>query len=1432
MKKIARKLISSLCITLLLVQSLATPFLVSPVYAATSPWTQTDWSGGSGQTSWSDNTKFDSSSSVTTSTAGQATLTNTEEFTNTGFETDMSGWTASTANFLLQDEFTTTASAPLTSPRTAEPGPGTLTITDTTNKLSILNSKAVFNLNTFGDPALWSTTSFTRTAGRASISKVVLSTTDMRGQYGFDTNQSGGSGGGAYLLDNATISILSPSQINVGLFTTQSDAFLSIARTSGYIYISRTNGVWSLDWVDKAITTTPIYAYVSGPNFRSGFSLDFLRVTDLPAPFTDDYGIATQRLAGARSNGDTFTHEANAVIEFTATAVPTGGVLWMEFRKQSNGNNWVTSINAARDLTLFENVNGTLTQRGSAAAVVQNGHRVVVVADGTTIRGYSNNVLRWTYSSASNFSTSTEGTMGITGTGGAVSDIVTWPRTLSGSAATALDTVSADNTITVSQSTAQAHSGTNSAKVIASNGAQAFTSSVNVGDTNQYNLTAYAYTDASAVTSADAELYYNGSTVSTTYTSVGSGWYQLTGTVTGANASRDYGVQVKAGKTVYLDDMSLNSYASSGTVTSSIFDTEFTSGSAWGTLTYTSSGSTVAVKARTSNSSSMTGATDFSSCTAITSASDISSNSCVTDGHKYIQYQLALSTSDTSSTPTFSDISTTFAVYDSDAPSISLTALSPDSNNDNTPTLSGTATDSIGTVSNVQFQMDATSGSWTACTATDAAFDEASETFSCTAATLTDGSHTMYVRVTDSNSNTTSNASASTDTFTIDATAPASIDLDSPGNNSYTNSERPTFKWKATTDATAGLSKYVLEIDNPSIGSGQPSGDFTIDDIPTSRTTDYETNRYVIHYENFSDSDATNNYISVYTKSSSEWSTDSTSGQNDGKVREGKVSWKVKARDNAGNETSSSRTLFVDRTNPKMKFTQVNDYVIPAEEGIQTGSPIRSGMTTNDKTPTIYGKITDSLVGGDSSQTQDDNGPKVASGPKQVDIKVEKKEGLTYKLHTLYTINMDTSTSSVQAKPWYTCDSKEVTDNSKQKCDKYLPFDYTVKDNLELGSYKITITGKDKADNSSSETSFTLNISTLSEVITPQEEEIIDEEILKRVQDDDITKEEGEQIKEELEITKPTEEVPISALEKATSVIPDLIGNLYKSGTAWIPTFVGMTKEVATGIGNGVKTVASTVWSGITFTGGKITQGATALGKTTQTMLATVGQSISNTATSIGEGYNQLANNAPGVAKTILTGIGNGVSTTTNFIASATSTVATTTVTIAQNTGKTIASATNAVVTTTTTVTKNTGSTIANVTKNTVDTSKEGIANVAFFVGEKTQNVSDTAGFSIVKFGYVFVDEPTTISDVQVATLSSTSVKVSWETNHPANGKVNWGYEDGIYEFEDQTDKRTTRHEFVLTNLKPDTEYHYEVMSHNKNYVYDANRKFRTPTAL
>lgn len=182
---------------------------------------------------------------------------------------------------------------------------------------------------------------------------------------------------------------------------------------------------------------------------------------------------------------------------------------------------------------------------------------------------------------------------------------------------------------------------------------------VNLGNTNSYNLVAYAYTDGSEVTSADAQLYFNGTSTATTYTSDAGGWYQLSATITGVNASTTYGVLVKTNKTVYVDDMSLKdaTVASSGNLISNIFDTTLSDGGAtWGTASWTTTASaSTTVKIRTSNNSDMSGATAFSSCNAITSGSDISSNNCVTDGHRYIQYQVTLNDS-----TTFSDITINF----------------------------------------------------------------------------------------------------------------------------------------------------------------------------------------------------------------------------------------------------------------------------------------------------------------------------------------------------------------------------------------------------------------------------------------------------------------------------------------------------------------------------------------------------------------------------------------------------------------------------------------------------------------------------------------------------------------------------------------------------------------------------------------------------
>ena len=210
--------------------------------------------------------------------------------------------------------------------------------------------------------------------------------------------------------------------------------------------------------------------------------------------------------------------------------------------------------------------------------------------------------------------------------------------------------------LTLSRDTGTTYSGSSgSMKLLAGGNGGIASQSINVGNTNQYLLSTYAYTDGSAVTSSDLELYYNGAAISTTFTSVGSGWYRLSGTVTGANASRTYGVQVKANKTVYIDNFSILGYSTTGTLTSNIFDAGLLSD--WGNLTYTSSlpaGTTLSVKVRSGNVSNLSDASNFNVCANVNSGSDLSGG-CSPDSKRYIQYQLTLS-GDGTSTPTFSDI--------------------------------------------------------------------------------------------------------------------------------------------------------------------------------------------------------------------------------------------------------------------------------------------------------------------------------------------------------------------------------------------------------------------------------------------------------------------------------------------------------------------------------------------------------------------------------------------------------------------------------------------------------------------------------------------------------------------------------------------------------------------------------------------------------
>ena len=653
--------------------------------------------------------------------------------------------------------------------------------------------------------------------------------------------------------------------------------------------------------------------------------------------------------------------------------------------------------------------------------------------------------------------------------------------------------------------------------------------------------------------------------------------------------------------------------------------------------------------------------------------------------------------------------------------------------------------------------------------------------------TATSDSNSWYLHLKGYNSADAANGTVDLGPYYYDATTPASFTLDSPGHESYTNSERPSFKWKATSDATSGLSKYSIEIDNGD------SGDFSIDDIPTSRTTDYETNKYVAHYENFSDSDSTNNYISVYTKSTSDWGSDN----NDGKLKEGKRSWKVKARDNAGNEREESRTLFVDRSGPSVEATQINK------------TAFSDSLATTDKTPTVFGKITDSLNGDPSASSGQAN--KVVSGPKEVEIKFEKRNYLgVYSLHTLTTVNIN--------ELYWSSDGSKITDNAKNTSNKYSGFSYTPTADLPLGTYKITLTGKDKASNGGGSFSFTLAIKTYEEIAQISEvEEIIEElekEGIPREKIEEVIKEQGVVVPEEL---------------KKPSVIAEAIGKIF-SGMAnlWWKT-VDTGKFLAGKIGQGLAFVTKKTGQALAFAGNFTSEVRLRLRHTSEVVLAFVGdktgeflafrsQKIEEQRITIGKLYVDLAHKAPGVIGDGLLALARATEAVNKTVGNVINKTAGGIKTLASNLGQ-------GVKTTTQTI----GKTISHQTSRLAIAWQTGRKSIHKPASEEAQNLTTRLKIATSTFiAIVFDREPTRIADIRVEEVSPTMAIVYWQTNHYATSKVNYGFSTS-YDEEVFSNKRVKEHRMVLKDLEPGKLYYFEVMSQNKNYVYDAYYTFTTP---
>jgi hypothetical protein len=349
---------------------------------------------------------------------------------------------------LLDDQFLTDVVAPVGRLKSS-PGPGLMKVVDTENKISVSGGKLVFSggkaVPAYTDPGI-EYESVPRQSGlflTARVNFPALSSEALLGfkrSASFDNWLDGGfkfAGNSVRFMEDGAVG---QNSISIATVLANVDYQVGVALSNrGTFYLIKGGEIsdWTLLWSSVGgFLPSPLYPQIF--TYARSFSCDYIRTTILPAPWNSDYGLATQQLAGARNQGDTFTHEADALIEFTVDALPTSGYSIIRFRLQDASNTWSVFIDANGGVGMEEVVNGVATGRGSAAGAVANGQRVILVTEGETIKVYANGSLAITYYSATNFKSSSSGFVYRVGAGGGISNIIAWPRKLSGVALSAL----------------------------------------------------------------------------------------------------------------------------------------------------------------------------------------------------------------------------------------------------------------------------------------------------------------------------------------------------------------------------------------------------------------------------------------------------------------------------------------------------------------------------------------------------------------------------------------------------------------------------------------------------------------------------------------------------------------------------------------------------------------------------------------------------------------------------------------------------------------------------------------------------------------------------------------------------------------------------------------------------------------------------------
>ncbi len=86
---------------------------------------------------------------------------------------------------------------------------------------------------------------------------------------------------------------------------------------------------------------------------------------------------------------------------------------------------------------------------------------------------------------------------------------------------------------------------------------------------------------------------------------------------------------------------------------------------------------------------------------------------------------------------------------------------------------------------------------------------------------------------------------------------------------------------------------------------------------------------------------------------------------------------------------------------------------------------------------------------------------------------------------------------------------------------------------------------------------------------------------------------------------------------------------------------------------------------------------------------------------------------------------------------------------------------------------------------------------------------------------------PTLITNVNITNITKDSAQISWITNHAASSKIRYGQTTN-YGYEVSSNDLTVNHNLTISALKPNTQYHYEILSTGNTTAIDADATFTT----